>query len=104
MQPAKHLSISKKLKGVLPMNTLLNLLSAAAVVITGTVASTAPVIDTSAQASTEVIQRTLPTLPAQPVANSAARTAAFFPLANSIAEPAPVQIEINPGATERWVF
>lgn len=89
------------------MNTVLNLLSAAAVVITGTVASTAPsstasvthnsVTSSSAQVTTPIYQP-------QPIANSAARTAAYLPSVNSVIERDAEQVDLNRGVNQRWVF
>jgi hypothetical protein len=111
--PAKPPALSKSKKGVAPMNTVLNLLSAAAVVVTGTVASTAPTIESTAPQSAQVIIHTQPTLPTQLPANSAARTASFMPSvsdssanssADSLVDSQPLQFELDREANQRWVF
>ncbi|WP_010487997.1 hypothetical protein [Pseudomonas sp. S9] len=86
------------------MKTVLNLLSAAAVVISGAVASTAPGIDTGANTHAQVKARSVPTFKHQPLANSAARTAAFLPAADGHQRLNPSQVELMPNANQRWVF
>ncbi|WP_339513333.1 hypothetical protein [Pseudomonas sp. RL_15y_Pfl2_60] len=86
------------------MKTVLNLLSAAAVVISGAVASTAPSIDTSANTHAQIKARSVPTFQHQPLANSAARTAAFLPAAEADQRLNPSQVELMPNTNQRWVF
>ncbi|ARU86527.1 hypothetical protein [Pseudomonas sp. M30-35] len=87
------------------MNTVLNLLSAAAVVISGAVASTAPTLDTGAKVNAQIQVPSAPkTFQHESFANSAARTAAFLPTADADEQQAPLQVELTPNANQRWVF
>ncbi|MFI8482174.1 hypothetical protein ACIGCM_16540 [Pseudomonas sp. NPDC078700] len=86
------------------MNTVLNLLSAAAVVISGAVASTAPTIDTGAHQTAQIKTQPVPTFEHQTFANSATRTAAYTPAADTDEQPTPSLVDLTADANQRWVF
>ncbi|WP_339489208.1 hypothetical protein [Pseudomonas sp. EL_65y_Pfl2_R95] len=86
------------------MNTVLNLLSAAAVVISGAVASTAPAIDGGINQTAQIKTRPVPVFEHQTFANSATRTAAYIPAAESDGQPSTSQVDLMPNANQRWVF
>ncbi|WP_417660735.1 hypothetical protein [Pseudomonas sp.] len=86
------------------MNTVLNLLSAAAVVISGAVASSASTLDTDAKVNAQIKVQSAPTFQHQPFANSAARTAAFLPATEADKQQPAFQAEPIPYANQRWVF